>query len=149
MEVNFESFRLFFATRYPDLDHMNVCLEKLGEAISNGGLEGIGRPVMFGVTGEGRVAKGALEILTKLPHQVLTPRELGPLMEENRRGNTAEKFSHDKIYIVQLRLQDLVIEKQTGRFLSEQDYFDNPSQVRPNVDNVWFQCGQCLVPMWI
>ena len=61
---------------YLDYDAMKDALRRLGLAISAGSMPRKLAPMVFGVTGTGRVAQGSVEVLEQLPHVKVAPSEL-------------------------------------------------------------------------
>lgn len=61
---------------YLDYDAMKDALRRLGLAISAGSVPRKLAPMVFGVTGTGRVAQGSVEVLEQLPHVKVAPSEL-------------------------------------------------------------------------
>jgi len=69
---------------YPSLVEMKDSLKKLGEYISKKGLPSKFAPYVFAVTSKGRVAEGALEALTILPHTFVKAEDLGTIPVDNK-----------------------------------------------------------------
>ena len=61
---------------YLDYDAMKDALRRLGLAIQAGSVPRKLAPMVFGVTGTGRVAQGSVEVLEQLPHVKVAPSEL-------------------------------------------------------------------------
>lgn len=58
---------------YADMKHS---LEKINRDIKNAGLPKNLCPMVFGVTGNGRVSMGSMEVLEELPHVKVSPKDL-------------------------------------------------------------------------
>lgn len=61
---------------YEDYQDMKDALTKVGKNIARSGTPKEYSPLVFGVTGTGRVAQGILEVLEQLPHVKVDPDEL-------------------------------------------------------------------------
>lgn len=74
---------------YLNYDAMQDALRRLGEAISAGSMPRSLAPMVFGVTGTGRVAQGSVEVLEQLPHVKVPPSELRAYLAnpENAQNN--------------------------------------------------------------
>ena len=83
------------AYMYEDWEDMQHALSRVNKGIVKGAIKTMG-PLVFGVTGTGRVASGALEVLTKLPHEFVDPASLKQLV-------TSEQTACDRIYICHLK----------------------------------------------
>ena len=83
------------AYMYEDWEDMQHALSRVNKGIVKGAIKTMG-PLVFGVTGTGRVASGALEVLTKLPHEFVDPASLKSLV-------TSEQTACDRIYICHLK----------------------------------------------
>ena len=81
-------------------------------------------PFIVGVTGNGRAATGAREILELMPHEYITPEELPILME----AATKDPASYNQcIYIVNFMHEHLVQKiDDDGKPFDKQDYYANP-----------------------
>lgn len=88
---------------YEDWEDMQHALSRVHKGIKNGAVKSMG-PLVYGVTGTGRVATGALEVLKKLPHEFVNPSDLGSLV-------TNAETACDRIYICHLKTQDLFVRK--------------------------------------
>ena len=84
-------------------------------------------PFIVGVTGAGRCAKGALEIVECFPHEFITPDEL-PNIYEKAKENPDQ---HNKVvYIVQFTHEHMVKRKNAKEDtqFDKKDYYDNPEE---------------------
>jgi len=61
---------------YLNYDDMKYALARLADNIRAGGMPRKLSPMVFGVTGTGRVAQGSIEVLAQLPHVMVPPSEL-------------------------------------------------------------------------
>ncbi|CAG9315576.1 unnamed protein product [Blepharisma stoltei] len=106
-----------FSYMYRNLADACQNIRNIGEIISKEGFLPSLSPMIFGVTGTGRCAEGAMQILTIFPHEILTPEEL--LKFEP----TPE--SRFKIYIVQFP-SDKIIERKEGGGYDREEFHENP-----------------------
>jgi alpha-aminoadipic semialdehyde synthase len=105
---------------YEDWNDMKHALSRVAKGITAGALKGPG-PLVFAVTGTGRVSTGALEVLKQLPHEFVDPLNLEALV-------TNDTTPCDRIYICHLRTEDLVARKDGQLFeaFDKADYYENP-----------------------
>lgn len=61
---------------YLNYDDMKYALARLADNIRAGGMPRKLAPMVFGVTGTGRVAQGSIEVLEQLPHVKVPASEL-------------------------------------------------------------------------
>jgi alpha-aminoadipic semialdehyde synthase len=61
---------------YEDYEAMKMALQSVARNISKSGTPKQYGPMVFAVTGTGRVAQGILEVLEQLPHVKVDPDEL-------------------------------------------------------------------------
>jgi alpha-aminoadipic semialdehyde synthase len=61
---------------YLDYDAMKFALARLADNIRAGGMPRKLSPMVFAVTGTGRVAQGSIEVIEQLPHVKVPPSEL-------------------------------------------------------------------------
>lgn len=64
------------AYMYEDFSAMKEALDKIAGQINKRGLPKNHTPMVFAVTGTGRVAQGILDVLELLPHQKIDPDDL-------------------------------------------------------------------------
>lgn len=113
---------------------MHDCLEdakqrvsKMGERIFYEGIyssdHGAMEPVVFAVTGKGgRVHGGAMEILTMLPHEIVTNlSDLPYLFQE-------QKSQQNKIYIAPVDIQDVFQHRSGNPLTDREDFKSNPTE---------------------
>ena len=60
---------------YEDYDAMKGALESVARGVSRGLPKKVS-PLVFGVTGTGRVSQGIMEVLQQLPHVLVDPDQL-------------------------------------------------------------------------
>jgi alpha-aminoadipic semialdehyde synthase len=108
---------------YEDYTAMCEALAKIGNQISKAGLPKALGPMVFAVTGTGRVAQGSIEILVQFPHEMVEPSQLEELHKD---GN----WSNKKIYIVTFVSKDLVRRKDGGEF-EKGHYYKHPQEYEP------------------
>jgi len=106
---------------YEDYEAMKEALARIHKNILNGGIPIEQTPMVFAVTGTGRVAQGAIEVLELLPHVKVAPSELREWLAvpENKSNN-------NQIVISQFTSQDLAEHKDPSREFSKADYYKNP-----------------------
>lgn len=61
---------------YSDYADMCQAVARVSQGISKGGLPRDLVPMVFAVTGTGRVAQGSMEVLEQLPHVNVPPKDL-------------------------------------------------------------------------
>jgi alpha-aminoadipic semialdehyde synthase len=64
------------AYMYEDYEAMQDALDRIAKNITKGGLPKACSPMVFAVTGTGRVSQGILEVLERLPHVKVDPTDL-------------------------------------------------------------------------
>ena len=72
---------------YLDYNDMKYALSRLAANISEGGMPRALAPMVFGVTGTGRVAQGSIEVLEQLPHVKVPPSELREYLANPENAN--------------------------------------------------------------
>lgn len=107
-----------FAYMYRDLDDIRKEVGKIGDLIKENGLPTPIIPMVWGILGNGRSASGVQEILSILPHTLLTPDDLISF--------TPGPEAQFQIYIVIFSPNTLYQNKATSTF-NRQDYNQNPS----------------------
>lgn len=99
---------------------MKEALSRVSNGIEKGALNALGKPLIFGVTGTGRVAAGIVDVLKTMPHEFVEPSKLREVAEN-------EKADMNKIYILHLGTKDLVALKSREDVpFDKQDYYKNP-----------------------
>lgn len=61
---------------YEDYDHMKETMQRMHNNILNSGIPQKFSPLVFAVTGTGRVSDGIIEVLKQLPHEMVDPDDL-------------------------------------------------------------------------
>jgi alpha-aminoadipic semialdehyde synthase len=107
--------------RYRTLDIAKDDIRAIGHSIADDGLPSKITPLVFGVTGTGRCANGAMEILRLLPHEVVRVADLPALL-------TRSDVNH-KVFIVELDDSFLVKRKDGGAF-DKTEYRSHPGLYR-------------------
>jgi len=113
---------------YEDYDAMKNALSSVAKNISTKGLPKSESPLVFAVTGTGRVAEGIIEVLECLPHVKIEPSNLQAYLELMK-GEDASKHNK-KIIITQFAAKDLVRLKEgpEDSVFDKADYYKNPAQ---------------------
>jgi alpha-aminoadipic semialdehyde synthase len=70
---------------YEDYDAMQDALSRMNKNISKSALPMVYTPMVFAVTGTGRVAQGIIEVLEQLPHVKVDPEDLPTYKSENNK----------------------------------------------------------------
>jgi alpha-aminoadipic semialdehyde synthase len=102
-------------------------LKVIGEMIKTNGFPKALSPVVFAFTGNGNVAKGAIEIFEHLPHEYISVEDLPTLKDEISQG----KRKSNLIYAVKLKTSDLVRHKTDPIRFSKDDYYRFPENYEP------------------
>jgi alpha-aminoadipic semialdehyde synthase len=92
---------------YEDYEAMSDALKRVGKNISKAGTPKQYSPMVFAVTGTGKVSSGILEVLEQLPHVYVSPDEL---------KDVGTKYDNKKIIISQFTSQHLVRHKEGKEF---------------------------------
>ena len=72
---------------YLDYECMKFALARLSDNIKAGGMARSLAPMVFAVTGTGRVAQGSVEVLEQLPHVKVPPKELRAYLANPENAN--------------------------------------------------------------
>ena len=111
---------------YMNIEHAKSSIRTVASAIENEGICSVVSPFIVGVTGNGRCAQGALDILQLFPHEFIEPEQLESLSAEAKLA--PEKFNK-LIYIVQFRHEHLAKrDDNTHTRFSKSDYYKNPEE---------------------
>jgi len=110
------------AYMYPDLATAKKVISGVGEQIKENGLPEALKPLVIGITSKGRVAQGCYEVLSLLPHKLVTPEELEGIFEK-------KDFEHD-IYITYIEHQHMVAHKD-GKPFDKKEYYQHFKQYKP------------------
>eukprot|EP00347_Sterkiella_histriomuscorum_P023953 403332813 len=105
------------AYMYEDYEAMSDALKRVAKNIAKVGTPKQYSPMVFAVTGTGRVAQGIIEVLEQLPHVFVDPDEL---------KDVANNYDNKKIIISQFTGKHLVKHKEGNEF-SKSDYYAHPN----------------------
>lgn len=94
---------------------------RTGMVIADDGLPRELGPMIFVITGNGNVSKGAMHILKCLPHEWVKPQDLKALAE-------SKDFDNHKIYVCQVGAADYCVDKE-GKF-NEDRYYSHPGEFK-------------------
>ncbi|CDH56826.1 alpha-aminoadipic semialdehyde mitochondrial [Lichtheimia corymbifera JMRC:FSU:9682] len=111
---------LSMAHSYRSVASAKLAVRKAGNLIEEEGTPSDFGPLVFGFTGSGNVAQGALEIFKELPHEFVPAEDLPKLVKDK---NPRLK----KVYGVQLETKDYIRYKTGAPLASHHDYLANPS----------------------
>lgn len=99
---------------------MKDALSRVAKGIERGALKAMDRPLIFTVTGTGRVASGIVDVLKTMPHEFVAPDKIKEVAEN-------EQADLNKIYILHLGTKDLVaLKSRADKPFDKQDYYKNP-----------------------
>jgi len=98
------------AWEFRDLAEAKAATERLGRQIADEGLPAEVAPLVFGVTGYGRVARGAREILDLLPVREVAPEDLPALLAEPAGAHRRH------VYVTTFRKEHMYRRKVDGGF---------------------------------
>lgn len=76
---------------YEDFSAMSEAMHRIAKNIMKGGLPQLLSPMVFAVTGTGRVSNGILELLKQLPHVEVAPDELEWYFKNAKEDPTSNK----------------------------------------------------------
>lgn len=110
---------------YQDFEQMKFALKMVNESISKGGLPKKLTPMVFAVTGTGRVAQGSVEVLEELPHVKVAPKDLRIWL-----ADPANASNNKQIVISVFGSEDLVRPKKEGQPFVKSDYRAEPSNYK-------------------
>jgi alanine dehydrogenase len=110
------------AHEYHDLAEAKQAVARAGEAIRSEGLPAQAAPLTIGVTGYGNVARGAWEILSLLPVEIIEPGQLSDVVD----GPGASRYV---VYATTFKEQHIV-EPLEGEFDCRK-YYECPDNFRP------------------
>lgn len=122
-QTPFESVRL--AHDYSSLDEATNHIARVGERLRHTGVPDALRPIVFGFTGSGNVARGALEIFDRLPHVELLPEELPQLVHDPAQPRNV-------VYRVNFR-RDQRFERIEGGASDLAEFEQNPERYRSSL----------------
>ena len=108
---------------YLDYDAMKDALRRLADNIRAGGMPRKLAPMVFGVTGTGRVAQGSVEVLEQLPHVKVPPSELRAYLANPENAN-----NNRQIIISIFSSKDIARPKDSNATFEKSHYYKNPEQ---------------------
>lgn len=85
-----------FSFMYPSLEHAKKGILEVSNLIKKKKIPKSLNPMIFAITGNGRVSNGSIEILELLPHEWIDPDNLHKLF------NQAENVRRDRIYLTKI-----------------------------------------------
>ena len=97
-----------FSYMYPSLELAKKRISKVGELLKREKINSKILPLVFAVTGNGRVAKGSEEILTLLPHKWIEPDDLQHLFDKNTNSNNE---CNDFVYLTRIEHKHMYCKK--------------------------------------
>ena len=106
---------------YNSLEEAKEVVAQVGNKIKTEGLPEQLSPFVIGITGYGNVSKGAQEILSLLPVEEVSPKELLTLEQRN-------DFSNKKVYQVVFKEEDLSKPLEEGKAFELQEYYQHPER---------------------
>jgi alpha-aminoadipic semialdehyde synthase len=102
---------------------MKDALSRIAKNVIRGGLPKVFSPMVFAVTGTGRVAQGIIEVLEQLPHEKVEPDNLEAYLQSCENDSQRTK----KIVISQFASKDLVqLKTPTDEPFDKSNYYKNP-----------------------
>ena len=105
---------------YQDYAQMQTSLAHLNQAIREGGLPRKLTPMVYAVTGTGRVAQGSIEVLEQLPHVKVPPSEQREWLAKPENANNKKQ-----IVILILSSGDISRPIDNSKTFSKQDNYAN------------------------
>ena len=108
---------------YLDYESMQYALAQLAKNIREGGMPRALAPMVFGVTGTGRVAQGSIEVLEQLPHVKVPPSELREYLANPENAN-----NNRQIIISTFASQDIARPKDSSQEFNKEHYYRHPEQ---------------------
>lgn len=106
---------------YNSLEEAKEVVAQVGNKIKTEGLPEQLSPFVIGITGYGNVSKGAQEILSLLPVEEVSPKELLTLEQRNN-------LSNKKVYQVVFKEEDLSKPLEEGKAFELQEYYQHPER---------------------
>lgn len=113
------------AHSYVNLAHIKEALHHTSEQLSIYGIPQQLGPMIFCVTGTGNVSTGVMDILTLLPHEIITTKQLESISNISS-TDSLSRYDTKKIYILQVPAADYLYNKD-GKYIRE-EYHSNPSK---------------------
>lgn len=112
-----------FSYMFSDLNEAKSRIKHIGEMIQKQGFNNKLLPIVFAVTGNGRVAKGAMEILELLPNIKIDPDELYTLFKSDY--SPSDIVSNKKVYITVLDHKHLYKRKNNDEKFNKEHFYAN------------------------
>lgn len=112
-----------FSYMFSDLIEAKARIQHIGEMIQKQGFNKKILPVVFAVTGNGRVAKGAMEILELLPHEKIDPDDLYTLFKSDY--SPSNIVSNKKVYITIFDHKHLYKRKNCDEKFDKEHFYKN------------------------
>lgn len=112
------------AFMYPSLDEAKRAVSLAGEAIRKQGLPKALCPFTAVFTGSGNVSRGALEIFSLLPHEMVEPSELAGLCKRADADQLTREDCH-KLYF-SIATAEHMVRKRDGGTFSKANYYAEP-----------------------
>lgn len=98
-----------FSYMYPSLEHAKKAVVKVGQMFKTKKLNQNLLPLIFAVTGNGRVTGGSVEILELLPHKWIEPDDLHKLFDGE------DKSKNDIVYLTKLEHKHMYVRKDKNK----------------------------------
>lgn len=117
------------AFMYPNLEEAKRAVAMAGDAIRKHGLPKALCPFNAVFTGTGNVSRGALEIFSLLPHEMVAPSALSALCDRADSGRLAPEDCH-KMFFAVTTGQDMVRRRDGGTF-DREGYYAEPELYEP------------------
>lgn len=115
-----------FSYMYPSLDHAKKGILEVANLIKKRKIPKSLNPMIFAITGNGRVSHGSIEILELLPHEWIDPDELHTLF-----GEKADHITRDKIYLTKIEHKHMYRKKDnkssSAKDFDKNDFYKNKS----------------------
>lgn len=105
---------------YEDYEAMCEAMTRVKKNIAKGGIPKVMCPMVFGVTGTGRVAQGALEVIEQLPHIKVPPSEIKAFV-----ADPANKTMNKQVVICQFSSADMS-RRIDGAEFNKTEYYASP-----------------------
>lgn len=114
-----------YSYMFPSVQEAKETIKKVGELIKKKHLPKEICPFIIGFTSNGRVSKGAQEIISILPHQYIDPEELPKLMQDKQNARK------DLVYITVIESKHMYTHKKKQNF-NKDDFYKNPRDYTSN-----------------
>jgi alpha-aminoadipic semialdehyde synthase len=111
-----------YSYMFPSVKEAKESVKQVGDLIKTKHLPREICPFIIGVTSNGRVSKGAQEILKLLPHEYVEPGSIKLLCE-------SKTYRRDIVYITVIEAKHMYQHKQDGNF-DKADFYRNPENYK-------------------